>query len=271
MTPKPCSERLRQGIGGLPKVAVAVSGGVDSMTLAHVTHRTLGERSEILHAVSPAVPPRATARVREYAAFEGWRLKVFNAGEFSDPRYMANPVNRCFFCKRNLYLAMRALVDGVIFSGTNQDDLGDFRPGLIAATENGVRHPFVEAEIDKAGVRALALWLGLTDLSELPSSPCLSSRIETGIRIDAEALGAVDRVEELLRQRIQPRTVRCRVRKMAIEVELDALTLRGLSGDHRQRLSAEVRQIFRAIGIDREPNFTSYRQGSAFLTDQPDV
>ena len=263
--------RLHRTICRWPRVAVALSGGVDSMTLAHVAHRALGKQAKMFHAVSPAVPPRASRRVRDHAAREDWALTILDAGEFSEPQYMANPVNRCFFCKGNLYLAIRDRIrdqaDTTLLSGTNLDDLGDYRPGLIAAAEHGVRHPFVEARIAKAGVRALALELGLADLSELPASPCLSSRIETGIRIDAQALAAIDRVEELLRSALRPRTVRCRLRRASIEVELDTGTLLELSSSHRSLLAAEIRSIFLAIGIDSSIDFTGYRRGSAFLTE----
>ena len=180
-------DRVLTAIG---PAGVAVSGGVDSTTLAVVAHRRFPERSSMVHAVSPAVPPEATARVRELARDEGWDLKVIDAGEFQDPDYLANPVNRCFFCKTNLYGTMRRHVSGVLVSGTNLDDLGDYRPGLEAAKRHGVRHPYVEAEIDKAGVRALARHLGLGALAELPAAPCLSSRVETGIACPTEPRSA---------------------------------------------------------------------------------
>ena len=106
-------------------------------------------------------------------------------------------------------------------SGTNLDDLGDYRPGLEAARDHQVRHPFVEAEIDKRTVRALAAELGLGVLSELPSAPCLSSRVETGIRIEAAVLAMVHEAEKLVGARLSPKTVRCRVRGNAVVIELD--------------------------------------------------
>ena len=144
-------EELAAVLGGLAPAAIAVSGGVDSMTLAVFAHRHLGgEQIEIMHAISPAVPPEATARVRRYADAEGWRLVVLDAGEFADRDYIANPTNRCYFCKTNLYDAIAKRSDRRILSGTNTDDLGEYRPGLDAASEHAVLHPYLEAGIDKA-------------------------------------------------------------------------------------------------------------------------
>ena len=136
-------------LDGIGDVAIAVSGGVDSITLAHVAHARSVARAEMFHAVSPAVPDHATDRVREHAAAHGWSLHVVGAGEFEDPDYLKNPVNRCYFCKSNLYARLRASTDATLCSGTNTDDLGDFRPGLRAADEKTVRHPFVEAGLTR--------------------------------------------------------------------------------------------------------------------------
>src|SRR5437763_3377140 len=177
---------------GLGDVAVAVSGGVDSMTLAVVAHRAPGVQAEMFHAVSPAVPPQATERVHRYVAHEGWNLRIIDAQEFADPDYLRNPVTRCFHCKSNLYSTIAALTHAHIVSGTNTDDLADYRPGLAAASALNVYHPYVDAGVDKAGVRRIAHALGLDDLAELPSAPCLSSRIETGLAIDPAVLGLVN-------------------------------------------------------------------------------
>jgi len=257
-------ERVLDDIGG---VAVAVSGGVDSMTLAVVAHRTLGDASAMLHAVSAAVPADATARVERYARREGWRLERIDAGELLDARYVANPVNRCYFCKTNLYstIAPLAGAGATIVSGTNTDDLGDFRPGLAAASEHAVRHPYVECGIGKSAVRAIAAGLGLHDLAELPAAPCLSSRVETGIAIDPEVLQAVDACERLVRGATGAATVRCRVRRDAVVVELDDAALAALDAPRRAGLSREVEERMRAAGVSRGLRFESYRMGSAFL------
>jgi uncharacterized protein len=258
--------RLEAIIDGFGPIAVAVSGGVDSMTLAVLAHRRRGgDGAMMVHAVSPAVPPAATARVRDWAGREGWSLTVLDAGEFADPRYRENPVNRCYFCKTNLYGAIAGRIDRPIASGANLDDLGEYRPGLDAAREHGVRHPYVEAGIGKAAVRALARDLGLGDLAELPSSPCLSSRVETLIPIEPETLRAIDAVERLVAGRLRPQTVRCRIRAAGVVVELDGHSLAGLAGGDAAALEASIRALLPAGAATGPLAFAPYRVGSAFV------
>ncbi len=257
--------RLQAALQELDAAAVAVSGGVDSMTLAALAAQVLGERACMLHAVSPAVPADATRRVRRFAARLGWRLTEIDAGEFDDADYVRNPVDRCFFCKSRLYRSMAGRVDAVLLSGANLDDLGDYRPGLQAARRHHVRHPYVEVGIDKAGVRGLAGDLGLHELAELPAGPCLSSRIETGIVIDPAVLRAVDDCEALVARQLRPRTVRCRVRAAAVVLELDAAALRQLEAADQAALVDGIAARFRRCGVDRPVRFEAYVMGSAFL------
>lgn len=263
--------RLNAVVGHIRPLAVAVSGGVDSMTLSVVAHRVLGEDVQMYHAVSPAVPADATERVQRYAKRQGWALTILDAGEFSDPDYMANPADRCFFCKTGLYGAIARTVDATLASGTNTDDLRDYRPGLRAAETYAVRHPYVEAGIDKGGVREIARWLGLVDLAELPASPCLSSRIETGIAIEADLLKAVYRSERLVVHALSPQIVRCRVRRDAVVVEVDPESLKVLEDGQRLRLSDELTASFAEAGVRRPVKFEPYRMGSAFLRGPADV
>ena len=258
---------LRRVFEEIGRAAVAVSGGVDSMTLAVVAHRAIGGSATMLHAVSAAVPADATERVRRYARREGWRLEPVDAGELLDARYVANPVNRCYFCKTNLYSTIAPLAGAgtTVVSGTNTDDLGDFRPGLAAAAEHAVRHPYVECGIGKSGVRAIAARLGLHDLAELPAAPCLSSRVETGIAIDPRVLTAIDACERLVRDATGAATVRCRVRHDAVVVELDDAALDALDASRRAVLVGEVRERMAAAGVSRKLRFEPYRMGSAFL------
>lgn len=246
-------------------VVVAVSGGVDSMTLATAVGRMGMPTAAVVHAVSPAVPPTATERVRAYAKREGWRLTVLDAGEFGDERYRSNPVDRCRYCKRSLYAAIDGLGAGAVLSGTNLDDLADYRPGLEAAAERGVRHPFVEAEVDKDGVRAIARTLGLADLAELPASPCLSSRVETGIRVEPELLAFVYRAEEAVREALTPRVVRARIRRDGLVVELDPDALGRLGGRVRRELERTLMALTPERYVPREVRFAPYVMGSAFL------
>lgn len=256
--------RLLEVLARHPGLSIAVSGGIDSMVLAWLAHRFAAAPVRMVHAVSPAVPPAATDRVRAFAAREGWDLVVVEAGEFADPDYLRNPVNRCYFCKSNLYTRISGLTDGTIASGANTDDLGDYRPGLKAAEERQVVHPYVEAGIGKAGIRALARQHGLSDIAELPAQPCLASRVETGIAIDAADLVFIDRVEVLLRARFgEQRTIRCRILAAGVAVEAD------------ESLAASYAAMAEAVAplcVAEGRPFTGvrpYRRGSAFVHDTP--
>lgn len=257
---------LRTVLDRCRPAAIAVSGGVDSMTLAHVAHQVLGDDVAMFHAASPAVPADAAARIREHAASHSWRLQVVDAGEFDDERYLANPSNRCLFCKSDLYGTLAAHTSVQLLSGTNVDDLGDRRPGLRAADDHTVRHPFVEAGMSKQDVREAAARLGLYDLAELPSAPCLSSRVETGIRILPSSLRAIDAVESMLRDTLQPTTVRCRMRETGVVVELDRDTLERLDRARRAELTGRVHNDF-GLSVSA---FTAYERGSAFLREPAD-
>ena len=259
--------RLRAVLATFEAVAVAVSGGVDSLTLAAVAGSVLQERATMWHATSPAVPQAATRRTVRLASEHGWTLNLFDAGEFKDSRYLRNPVNRCFFCKTNLYGAIAARTDAQILSGTNLDDLGDYRPGLSAAKDHGVRHPFVEAGIDKTSVREIAAHLGLGEVSELPSAPCLSSRMETGLAIEATALAFIDDAETVVRHRLGARTVRCRVRASGVVIELDDAALDSLHTGTEQTLRVELAVLIAQQGLPAPLSFEAYRTGSAFLRE----
>lgn len=202
-------------------LAIAVSGGVDSMTLATFAHRRARARVTMVHAVSPAVPAAATARVRGLAATEGWTLTLTGAGEFDDERYRNNPADRCYFCKTNLYDRIRSLSSDRIASGANLDDLGDYRPGLLAAAERDVVHPFILAGLGKAQIRELARSLGLSDIAELPAQPCLASRVETGIAIDADDLAFIETAEsKLTRAAPDVADLRCRITHAGVVLEV---------------------------------------------------
>lgn len=247
------------------KVIVAVSGGVDSMTLALFAARTLGRNAVMCHAVSPAVPPAATRRVRQVAARENWRLETLDAEEFRDEHYLSNPYNRCFHCKNNLYRGISARFPGTILSGTNLDDLDDFRPGLQAAEQFQVQHPFVACGLNKQAVREVCRALGYPELAELPAAPCLASRVETGLRIDAEALRFIDEIEQQIRRDLQVNTARCRVRAHEIAVELDEAALQTLPPQDSERWRRHIAGLAARHGLPTAISFQPYRRGSAFI------
>lgn len=221
----PALARLDDVLGGIAHRVVACSGGIDSLVLATVAHRAAPTATVVAHTVTPAVPGDGTARVADYTAREGWDTRIVRSGEFDDEAYLANPVDRCYHCKSNLYDAIGTLVDvsihpdAVVLSGANLDDLGEYRPGLAAAAERAVRHPYVEAEVTKAEIRSIARHLELAD-AELPASPCLASRLYTGTRVTPSRLRAIEAGEALVRDRTGIGIVRCRVSEHAVLVEV---------------------------------------------------
>jgi len=262
MKVEPLYTRLTKVLQPMGPVAVAVSGGVDSLTLAAVAHKVFGSSFRAFHAVSPAVPPLATERVKRIAERFSWPLRVVDAGEFNDDQYLANNTDRCYHCKSNLYDEIVGATDLQIVSGANVDDLSDFRPGLIAADEHQVRHPFVEAAIGKDGIRSLARQIGLGSVSELPAAPCLSSRLQTGITVTPHRLRLIDEVEEYARGLLSPQTVRCRILPERIEVQLDESSLASLheSSDLRIKLTAFISER-----ESRPVRFAAYRMGSSVV------
>lgn len=252
-------------------LVIALSGGIDSLTLMTVAARVRKPLTTIaVHAVSAAVPAEATQRCRLVAAQRDWQLQEIDALEMHNSDYVSNPVNRCYFCKSNLFEGIQKLreVAGtrVIATGTNQDDLGDYRPGLIAAGERDVWQPFVEAGIDKKNIRSIARYEGLGNLAELPAQPCLASRVETGIAINASDLGLIYRVEKAITSISAAGDIRCRIRPDGVIVQLPAdneiLTCsrkQQLARGIVEKLCAPARKVFMG--------FEPYRMGSSFLTD----
>jgi len=247
---------------------IACSGGIDSLLLATVAHRASPERTRVVHAISPAVPTAATTRLRQWADHERWRLDFVDSGEFDDENYLSNPSNRCYFCKRHLYGSLHLLcgdvkdAQSVVFSGANVDDLGEYRPGLIAASENGVRHPWIEADFTKQDIRALARDLGLP-FAELPASPCLASRLYTGTRVTAQRLRAVEAGEELIRHDADIAVVRCRLLEDHVLIEVGHQDRSRITTDLVMRTMALMQSIEPTI-LDVQLDAESYRPGRAF-------
>jgi len=243
------------------ELAIAVSGGVDSMVLAYVAHRFSRTKATVVHAVSPAVPELATQRVRAHACTHGWTLRLIDAGEMADPAYISNPVDRCFYCKSNLYGRIARMTGSMIASGTNVDDLSDYRPGLKAAQEHQVCHPYVEAGLHKSDIYALAAAHGLTDLAALPAQPCLSSRIETGIAVDAATLKFIERAEQGLAQRMPASdAIRCRITSVGVVIECAHLP----EGEQREQVERWVADLCSESGRSFA-GLRPYRRGAAFL------
>ncbi len=208
MAPQPLSpelsaklDALKTGLGGMDSALVAYSGGVDSSLVAFLAAEVLGAKALAVTSGSASLKRSDLALAKRLADEWGMRHRVIVTDELSKPDYRANPVNRCFHCKTSLYTALADIAreEGFaeILNGTNTDDLGDHRPGLIAAQDFAVRSPLVEAGVDKSGVRALASHLGLDNAAK-PQSACLSSRFPYGASINAERLAQVEQAEERL-------------------------------------------------------------------------
>lgn len=185
------------------RALIAFSAGVDSTFLLKVAHDTLGPRAIALTASSASVPPGELDSARAFVKQLGCRHIVIDSHELDNPSYAQNPVNRCFFCKDELYRICREEADKIgietIFDGTNLDDLKDHRPGLKAAEQWQVKHPLVEAQMTKDDIRRYSLALNLPTWDK-PSSPCLSSRFPYGTAIDLTKLKQVAACEVFLKE-----------------------------------------------------------------------
>lgn len=193
--------RLRLQLESMRRVVVAYSGGVDSTFLMSAAHDALGGRAVAVTAVSPSLARRELDAATELAGRLGWRHELVRTHEVGREEYARNAGDRCYWCKSELFdvlgpLAVEQRVE--IAVGTNTDDLGDFRPGLRAASERSVRAPLVEANLSKEEIRMLSAEAGLPT-ADKPASPCLSSRFAYGVRVTPAGLRRVERAEDIVR------------------------------------------------------------------------
>ena len=196
-------KHLREILRDHAPLLIAYSGGVDSTLLLAVAHQTLGDGATGIIADSPSLPRASLAEALRVAHAIGARVEVVATTELEDPRYAANPMNRCYFCKAELFTKMDEVAKARRFTaiayGENADDPAHLRPGSQAAAEFLVIAPLKEAGMTKADVRELSRRMGLPT-ADAPAQPCLSSRIPHGTPVTREALEAVERGEAIVRQ-----------------------------------------------------------------------
>jgi len=255
-------EELEARIRSLESCVVAFSGGVDSSLVAALAVGALGERALAVTAVSPALATGELEGAGAVARAIGVRHETLTTAELAREGYRRNDRDRCYHCKTELYEQLSALAArrgfAALLSGANADDLGDWRPGLRAAEEHGVRHPLLEAGVGKDEVRRLARELGVPS-AEKPASPCLASRIPYGTPVDPAVLAQIDRAETALKA-LGYRILRVRHLGDVGRVELAADELpRARDAGEREALLEAVRSAgYAEAEIAEEP----FRSGS---------
>jgi uncharacterized protein len=195
-------EKLRSLLSGYESCIVAYSGGVDSVFLAWVAHEVLGDKALAVIADSPSLPRREFEEALEIGKRFAFPVRVVRTNEFQNPAYVANPDNRCYFCKHELFAHLEPLARAegfaVIAYGENASDIGDYRPGAQAAAEFQVRAPLKEAGLTKSEIRELSAQLGLPT-ADKPQMACLSSRIPYGEPVTEQKLSMIEQAENVLR------------------------------------------------------------------------
>jgi uncharacterized protein len=242
-------QKLLETLRGYGRVAVAFSGGIDSTVVAQAAYEALGDAAIAVTAVSESLASGELEEADRLARKIGIRHRVVRTEEFADPNYLRNQPDRCYFCKSELYGRLTEILHelgaDVIVSGANIDDMGDYRPGIRAAGEHGVRHPLQECDLSKADVRALAQSWGLPTWDK-PATPCLSSRIAYGEEVTPERVRMIDQAEQWLRRR-GLRELRVRYHKGDLaRIEVPASALPDLV---ESQTRSELITTFRAIGF----------------------
>ena len=254
--------RLREILSGYQSVLIAFSGGVDSAYLAIAAAGALGNRALAVTADSPSYPDTHRQLALTIARDFGFPHEVIHTAELDRPEYRANPANRCYYCKDELYgrLAAIARERGIaeIVDGNNADDRGDYRPGRQAAREHGVKSPLDEAELTKNDIRELARAAGLASWDE-PASACLSSRIPYGHQVTDERLRQIEQAEAVLRD-LGFRIFRVRHHDDTARLEIARAEMpRALDPDVNARLVAALKALgYQYVSLDLQ----GYRLGS---------
>jgi pyridinium-3,5-biscarboxylic acid mononucleotide sulfurtransferase len=253
---------LRELVRGMGSILVCYSGGIDSAFVLAVASAELGERAVGMTAVSPSLPESERADAARIARALGAEHRFVDSHEIERPGYVQNDVDRCFHCKSELYEIAAAKrrewkLDHVA-NGTNLDDLGDYRPGLEAAKQAGVRSPLVEADFTKVDVRAAARLIGMTEWDK-PAAACLSSRIPYGTSVTRERLAQIGGFEAEIKS-LGFRQVRVRWHDRIARIEIDLAELeRLLAPGVRERIvEAGKRHGFGYVTLD----LAGYRTGS---------